>query len=96
MTETIARLWNWRIETAQVLGRNNDEIKELEEILSRLHERLENNFDSEQKQMFEKYYSNTEEYIMLSLEQAFCDGFCLGAKIIAEVFTGADDIVGDV
>lgn len=36
------------------------------------------------KEILEKYNDCIEEYLTLTTEQAFCDAFCLGTKLIIE------------
>ena len=38
-------------------------------------------------ELAEKYKDCAEEYITVAKEQAFCDGFCLGTKIVVEALT---------
>ena len=88
-------LWNGNIEPAQNSGRNNKDIKELEFLMQRNSEKLEAVLHESEIKTFEKYNSCVTEYLILSSEQAFCDGFYLGAKIIAEALTGAEEIAED-
>lgn len=36
------------------------------------------------KEILEKYTDCIEEYLILTTEQAFCNGFCLGTELIVE------------
>lgn len=92
MTKTIADLWNGNLEPVENLGINNGEMKDLEDTIGRLIERIEKLLNEEQKKMFEKYCDNVNRYLLVSSEQAFCDGYCLGTKITTEVLMGAEDV----
>lgn len=87
MTNTIVRLWHGDLEPVSSSGTNDPELKELERLLQRNGERLEEYLDEKGKALFEKYYDCVEEYIAVLCEQAFCNGFCLGTKITAEALT---------
>lgn len=87
MTNTIVRLWHGDLEPVSSSGTNDPELKELEHLLQRNGERLEEYLDEKGKALFEKYFDCVEEYISVLCEQAFCNGFCLGTKITAEALT---------
>jgi len=93
MTTTIAQLWNGTLEPIRHLGKNNSEIKQLEDLIQRNIEKLKPTFNEETKKIFEKYNDCINEYIILLGEQAFCDGFCLGTKISSEAMNGAEQII---
>ena len=93
MTNTIANLWNGNLEPIRYLGQNSKEIKQLENLLERNQEKLEETLTEISKKLFEKYNDCMNEYILLTTEQAFCDGFCLGVKIISEALNGAEEII---
>ena len=80
----IADLWNGRLEPIRNLGNNNEEIKHLEDLLQRNIEDLEKLENKENEKIFSKFNDNVTEYTTLIAEQAFCDGFSLGVKFIAE------------
>lgn len=84
MTNTIVRLWRGDLEPVSSSGTNDPELKELERLLQRNGERLEEYLDEKGKALFEKYFDCVEEYISVLCEQAFCNGFCLGTKLAAE------------
>lgn len=92
MTNTIAQLWNGNLEPVRNFGKNNSEIKQLQNLMRRNLDKLENSLNEEQKNQFANYCGCVEEYAILVSEQAFCDGFCLGTKIIVEALSGAEDI----
>ena len=56
-------------------------------------EKLKENSSETMNELFQRYEDSINEYILISNEQAFCDGFCLGAKITAEAFSRAEEIL---
>ena len=93
MTKTIARLWNGTLDPAKYSGADNSELKQLEQLIQRNGESLEESIDKKAEEIFEKYIDCVNEYIVLCNEQAFCDGFSLGAKIITEALLSAEQII---
>lgn len=84
MTNTIIRLFHGELEPSSYTGVNDSELKELERLLQRNGDRLEEYLDERGKALFEKYFDCIEEYITVICEQSFCNGFCLGTKLTAE------------
>ena len=95
MTKTIAQLWNGSLEPCHNFGLKNSEIRQLEKLMLKNGENLEANLNEKERDIFLKYSDCVNEYTILIAEQAFCDGFCLGAKIITEALTGADEITSE-
>lgn len=93
MTKTIAELYNGNLEPIMNVGKFNDEIKHLELLIENTYKNLENELSEKQKECLKKYQDNIDEYTCLLSEQAFCDGFCVGAKILAEVFHNAEYVM---
>ena len=93
MASTIAKLWRGSLEPIRHWGENNQEIKQLENLMQSNLERLERYLSEPAKEIFGKYNDCIEEYILVSCEQVFCDGFCLGTNIAMEALTGAEKIV---
>lgn len=94
MTKTIAQLWYGNIGPINSLGYNNDQMKDLEDTNERIAEKIRKLLAEEGKELFEKYCDNMNKYLLVSSEQAFCDGYCIGTKITAEAFAAADDLIG--
>ena len=84
MTNTIIRLWHGELEPSSYTGMNDPELRQLERLLQRNGERLEEYLDEKRKALFEKYFNCIEEYITVLCEQSFCNGFCLGTRLAAE------------
>lgn len=93
MTNTIEQLWNGTLEPVRYLGKNNPEIKQLEILLQRNLKNLEENLNEKLEGLLQKYYDCINEYLALTNEQAFYEGFCLGTKITVESLTGAEQIL---
>lgn len=93
MTNTISQLWNGNLEPIRFLGKNNTELKQLEKLMQDNLKKIEENLDDKQKEVFEKYNSCIDEYLVVLSEQAFCDGFCLGTKIFTEAISGAEQVL---
>ncbi len=93
MTDTIRQLWNGNLDPIRYLGLNNTEIKQLEILMQRNEENLVKRLNEGEKVILEKYHDCMSEYHTLISEQAFCDGFCLGTKIVVEALSGAEQIL---
>ncbi|MBQ4599637.1 MAG: hypothetical protein IJB19_06965 [Clostridia bacterium] len=93
MHRTIAQLWNGDLEPIRYFGVTNAEMKKAEIFMQCNLEKLKENSSETMNELFQRYEDSINEYILISNEQAFCDGFCLGAKITAEAFSGAEEIL---
>lgn len=89
--KTIAKLWNGELEPVRYSGMNNQEMKQLWSLVQRNFEEPEKSIND--KDLLKKYDDSINEYIILTAEQAFCDGFCLGTKLTAEAINGAEEII---
>ena len=93
MTPTISKIWNGTIHPIEHLGKYNKEISVLEKLIDINNETLEKQLDKKRIEFFKKYKDCVEEYTFLSCEQAFCDGFCIATKIMAEALSSAEKII---
>lgn len=84
MKKTISELWNICIESAEGTEINNSEMRELEHLMERNREALKETLNENEKELLQKYSACADDYLFTASEQAFCDGFCLGAKLLAE------------
>ncbi len=91
MANTILQLWNGSLAPIRHLGQNNSEMKQLERLIQRNLDSLEESIGEKSKALLEKYSNCLNEYLIVMSGQAFCDGFCLGAKIAAEALLESDD-----
>ena len=88
MKHTIEDLWNGNIAPGPNCGVKDAEIERISILMNRNKEALEKVSNREQKTMFKQYTNCMEEYIRLITLHAFCDGFCLGGKLLAEALSG--------
>ncbi len=93
MTNTLARIWNGDITPVAYLGTNNKEVRDLENLMRRITEKIEEEFNEKAKDLFEKYQDCNNEYLSLLAEQAFCDGFGLAVRVLTESFTHAEEVL---
>ncbi len=93
MVKTIAQIWNGTLVPEADIKEDNPQIKELKILLERNRKHLEQSLNEKEKEIFEKYNDRLKEYIDIFGEQAFCSGFCLGAKITTEALTEQNEII---
>ncbi len=93
MIKSIANLWNGNLEPISRFGKNNGEMKELERLIGKSEEKIEGILNEEQKKVIKNYTDLLNEYLIVSNEQAFCDGFCVGTRLFFEAFSGAQDLL---
>ena len=84
MTQTIEDLWNGNIAPADQCGAHDPEINHLVDLMKRNKDALCAEMTANQHKLFEKYMDCSEEYALRMMERAFCDGFCLAGKLMAE------------
>lgn len=87
MTQTIADLWNGNIAPCEHCGAHDPEANHLISLIERNREELCSGLTEAQKEIFQKYADCSEEYLLRLLELAFCDGYCLGSRLLVEVFS---------
>ena len=90
MRNTIEALWYGNIDPTRRFGRDNPKIRELERLMERNLDGLEKQLDEGERKVLQKYRDCEGEYHILSCEQAFCDGFCMGMKLCAEALVGTE------
>ena len=93
MTKTISRLWSGNLDPVMRLGMNNAEIDKMGKLMSDYYSKIKANITDEQKEILEKYLDCVNDYVLLISEQSFCDGFCLGTKILAEALISGEKLV---
>lgn len=81
---TITDLWNGNIAPCEHCGSHDAEVNHLIGLMERSRENLCGGLTQLQKETFQKYIDCSEEYLLRMLELAFCDGFCLGSKLVME------------
>lgn len=85
MPQTIADLWNGNIAPWEHCGSHDTEANHLIVLMERNREKLCEGLTQAQKERFQKYADCSEEYCLRLQEVAFCEGFSLGSKLMAEV-----------
>ncbi len=93
MSNTIAKLYRGQLEPKSVLGNGNGEMRRTELLIENSFNKLKENINEEMRAILEKYNQCMDEYIVLISEQAFCDGFCLGMRLLSESVGGAERIL---
>lgn len=93
MTLTLRELWHGNLHPFSNSGKNNKELRDSFSLKKKNHERLEAVLNDNQKELLERYNESIDEELDLLIEQAFCDGYCLGTKITVEALTGADQVI---
>lgn len=84
MNKTIESLWSGDIALGENCGVGDPEIENVVILLERNKEKLESKLCPQQKVILEEYIDCTEEYTRLISTCAFCDGFKLASKLMAE------------
>lgn len=87
MVNTIKDLWNGNITPYTQCGENNPEIKNLLDLMDQNKDDLYQITTPQQQEIFEKYTDCSEEYLLLLLEEAFCQGFCLASRLTSEALS---------
>lgn len=93
MQNTIEQLYMGQIEPRNVLGNSNVELRRIEILRENNYNKLKDNLGEKTKIILEKYNECIDDYIFTISEQAFCDGFCLGMRILSEAIGGAERIL---
>ena len=82
--QTIIDLWNGNIGPCEHCGSHDPQIRELLALMKRNREELSVGLTALQMEVFQKFLDCSNEYQLRMVELAFCDGFCLGEKLVAE------------
>ena len=93
MSNTIEKLYEGKLKPLKSIGENNGEIRRMEHVIERNKNKIEEMLDDNSKAIFEKYVECINELLFLVSEQAFCDGFCLGTRILSESISGAEQLL---
>ena len=84
MMQTIIDLWSGNIAPCEHCGSHDTEANHLIGLMERNREVLREGLTAAQMETFQKYMDCSDEYLFRMLELAFCDGFCLGSKLVIE------------
>ena len=91
MKNMINELWHGNIIPQEDSRTNYPQMKELLGYMARHHEELEKNFTDEQKETFEKFHDCWSEYMSHAEAGIFEYAFKLGARLVMETQTEAED-----
>ena len=93
MSNIISHLYRGEFNPKSVLGIGNGEMRKAELLIEKNFSKLNEFLTKDEKDVLEKYKYCIEEYITLITEQAFCDSFCAGMRILSESVGGAERIL---
>lgn len=95
MSRIFKELFYGNLEPCVKLEENDPELRNLENLMVRHIDNLELKLCEEDKKTFEKYRECCDEYEFRVIEKAFCDGFCLATRIVAEAFCSSEKQISD-
>ena len=84
MSQTMKDLWSGNIAPCEHCGAHDATVNELISLMERNRTQLGEGLTAAQMDLFQKYIECADEYLLHMLELAFCDGFCLGGRLIME------------
>lgn len=84
--QTIIDLWNGNIAPCEHCGSHDPVINKLLILIERNREKLSGGLTEAQMETFQKYMDCSDEYLLRMMELAFCDGFCLGGRLVMETW----------
>ena len=93
MSNIISQLYRGQLEPERALDNGNIELRKTEELIEKNFNKIRERLDEDALKILDKYKDSIDEYIYLINEQAFCDGFCLGTRIVSEAVVGAERIL---
>lgn len=88
MTNTIEALWNGELASCEHCGAHDERANRLVGLMTRSRDSLCGGLTEEQQEVFQSYIDHTEEYVLRMMELAFCDGFSVGTRLLAEGLYG--------
>ena len=91
LKETILALWNGKLYPAETSGRGNKEMMRLSAEKERLFERLEGMLGEKAQAVLADYADCVQQYMNILEEQAFVDGYSLGARMTAEALLNTEE-----
>lgn len=90
MSRIFIDLFNGNIELYSKVEDNDPRCKNLRRLMQRHLDTLEAKLREDERTVFEKYNECLNEYEYLITERAFCDGFCLATRIVAEAMCSSE------
>ena len=88
--DTIRQLWYGNVRPIAD-GKRSEKMQELERLLGKNMEELEQLLDEKKKAQLHVYMGNMDEYLMDYGELAFHKGFCLGVTLTAQAMAGQNE-----
>ncbi|MBE6748344.1 MAG: hypothetical protein E7557_03835 [Ruminococcaceae bacterium] len=92
MISIITQLLNGQIKPFEEIGKNSDEIIELEKLISKNLNKLNEELSVKQIDLLQKYSECVEEYFNLLIDDAFCTGFSLSTRILTEALIKSEKL----
>ena len=92
MINILSQLLNGQVKPFEEIGKNSDEIKELEKFIEQNFKELNNELNTKQKEILEKYSECVEEYFNFLIEDSFCVGFSLSTRIFTEAIIKSEKL----
>jgi len=86
MKNTMVDLWNGNLAPVKKCTRDSAQIASMMALIEKRGMKLSAVLDEKQMELFAGYNACMEEYLGALAEQAFCEGFRLGARLLSEVF----------
>jgi len=77
-------LWNGNIAPCETCGSHDGEVQELEQLIDKNREALQQSLNDRQKTLLESYIACQEEYSYCVTVHAFRDGFSLACKLLTD------------
>ena len=87
MRETMKDLWYGNVNPCEKCGGSDPELRQLLSLVEQNRAALACGLEKSQREVLEKMIANYDKYWCLLEEQAFCDGFCLASRLMAEVLS---------
>lgn len=88
----LSQLLNGQVKPFEEIGKNSDEIKELEKFIEQNYKELQEELNDKQKYVLQKYSECVEEYFNLLIEDSFCVGFSLSTRIFTEAIIKSEKL----
>lgn len=90
MSRILIDLFNGNLEPHSKVEDNDQRCKNLRRLIERHFDTLQVGLCGEKKAVFEKYNECLNEYEYIITEKAFCDGFCLATRMVAEAMCSSE------
>ena len=88
MTNTMEALWNGELAFCEHCGAHDARANDLICLMARSRDSLSSGLTEGQRAEFQNYMDRSEEYALRMMELAFCDGFSIATRLLAESLYG--------